>query len=82
MDLGSGLQQTIDELVRRIVAAVQPRRIRLFGSAARGEFRRGSDIDLLVIMPDGTHRPIALQGEPRRLRSIEAVQFVQHRKRF
>jgi predicted nucleotidyltransferase len=35
---------------------VHPLRIILFGSAARGDFRGDSDIDLLVVMPDGTHR--------------------------
>jgi len=46
----------IDELVRRIVEAVHPLRIILFGSAARGETGSESDVDLLVVMPDGTHR--------------------------
>ena len=44
------------ELVRRIVEAVNPLRIVLFGSAARGEAGRHSDIDVLVIMPEGAHR--------------------------
>lgn len=46
----------LDQLVERIVAAVHPLRIILFGSAARGEVDHDSDIDLLVVMPDGTHR--------------------------
>jgi len=46
----------LTELVRRIVAAVQPRRIILFGSAARGQMGPHSDLDVLVIMPDGIHR--------------------------
>jgi predicted nucleotidyltransferase len=46
----------IDDLVRRIVEAVHPRRIILFGSAARGEMGPNSDLDVLVVMPDGTHR--------------------------
>ena len=50
------LQEVLDELVRRIVAEVGPRRIVLFGSAARGEAQPGSDIDLLIVMPDGAHR--------------------------
>lgn len=44
------------DAVRRIVDAVHPRRIILFGSAARGQMGANSDIDLLVIMPDGVHR--------------------------
>lgn len=50
------LNKIIDELVRRILEAVQPRRIILFGSAARGEMGPDSDLDVLVVMPDGTHR--------------------------
>jgi predicted nucleotidyltransferase len=46
----------MNELVRRIVDAVHPLRIILFGSAARGDMRPDSDIDILVVMPDGTHR--------------------------
>lgn len=49
-------QKLLDELVRRVVQTVQPRRIVLFGSAARGEMGPHSDIDLLVVMPDGVHR--------------------------
>lgn len=46
----------MDRLVSEIVKAVHPLRIILFGSAARGEMRSGSDIDVLVVMPEGTHR--------------------------
>jgi predicted nucleotidyltransferase len=49
-------QEQLDELVRRIVEAVHPLRIIVFGSAARGEMRPDSDVDLLVVMPEGTHR--------------------------
>ncbi len=48
--------QLLDELVRRIVEAVHPLRIILFGSAARGEMGPDSDLDVLVVMPDGVHR--------------------------
>ena len=48
--------EQIDELLHRIVPAIHPLRVILFGSAARGEMRPDSDIDLLVVMPDGTHR--------------------------
>ena len=49
-------QRLLHELVRRIVDAVHPLRIILFGSAARGEMGPDSDLDTLVIMPDGSHR--------------------------
>ena len=48
--------QAIEELVRRIVEVVHPQRIILFGSAARGDMRPDSDIDVLVVMPEGVHR--------------------------
>jgi predicted nucleotidyltransferase len=49
-------QHVLDTLVERIVGAVHPRRIILFGSAARNEMRADSDLDVLVVMPDGIHR--------------------------
>jgi predicted nucleotidyltransferase len=47
--------QTTD-LVHRIVNAARPLRIILFGSAARGDDSPGSDVDILVVVPDGVHR--------------------------
>ncbi len=49
-------KDVVGELVRRIVEAVHPLRIILFGSAARGEVGPNSDIDVLVVMPEGVHR--------------------------
>ena len=48
-------EEVIQEVRDRIVRAVQPEAIWLFGSAARGETREGSDLDLLIVMdiPDG-----------------------------
>ena len=46
-------QDLLDELVARIVAAVQPERIILFGSWARGDARKDSDIDLFVEVETG-----------------------------
>lgn len=48
-------QQTLDEIVRRIVEVAQPEKIILFGSAARGEMGPHSDLDLLIVK-DGEHR--------------------------
>ena len=48
--------EILDDLVKRIVQAVHPRRIILFGSGARGEMGPHSDLDVLVVMPDGVHR--------------------------
>jgi predicted nucleotidyltransferase len=49
-------KQVLDRLVAKIVETVHPRRIILFGSAARGQMGPHSDVDLLVVMPDGVHR--------------------------
>ncbi|MFB3883290.1 MAG: nucleotidyltransferase domain-containing protein [Armatimonadota bacterium] len=49
-------QQQLDELVRRIVDAVHPLRIILFGSAARGEMGEDSDVDVMVVMPEGVNQ--------------------------
>lgn len=52
----SRMESTIGETVRRIVETVQPKRVVLFGSAARGEMGPDSDLDFLVVVPDGNHR--------------------------
>jgi predicted nucleotidyltransferase len=49
-------RETVAQMVRRIVEAVDPDRIILFGSAARGEEGAESDIDLLVIAPSDQPR--------------------------
>ena len=41
------------EIVERIVERFDPLRVVLFGSLARGEAGRNSDVYLLVVMPDG-----------------------------
>lgn len=41
--------ETIGEIVRRILTACRPDRVILFGSAATGQMTRDSDIDLLVV---------------------------------
>ena len=42
-------QRILDDIVERIVQTVQPEKIILFGSAARGEMNRHSDVDILVV---------------------------------
>ncbi len=49
-------QEILDEIVKRVVVAVHPRRILLFGSTATGRMGKHSDLDVLVIMPDRVHR--------------------------
>ena len=46
-------QETLDDIIQRIVEVAQPERIILFGSAARGGMTRNSDVDLLIIKEGG-----------------------------
>ena len=49
-------QTIITTMVDRIVGRFDPSRVVLFGSHARGTAHEDSDVDLLVVMPDGTDR--------------------------
>lgn len=44
-------ERALEKIVQRIVAAVQPSRVILFGSYGRGDADEGSDLDLMVIKP-------------------------------
>lgn len=46
----------VREAVRRLVDAFDPLRIVVFGSYARGEPHPGSDLDLLVVLPEVEHK--------------------------
>src|ERR1700730_15491979 len=48
-------EATIQDLITAIIREAQPRAVALFGSRARGDDRPASDVDLLVVMPDGTN---------------------------
>ena len=43
--------ERLAEALRRLVGALRPERIYVFGSQARGTARPGSDVDLLVVVP-------------------------------
>jgi predicted nucleotidyltransferase len=62
--------EVIEQLIRRIIELVQPLRIILFGSAARDEMGPDSDIDVLVVMPDGVHRRRTAQLLYRQIRGL------------
>jgi predicted nucleotidyltransferase len=44
-------EQTLQQIVKRIVAAADPSRIILFGSYGRGDATAASDLDIMVIKP-------------------------------
>lgn len=48
--------KTLQDITRRIVASVKPRRVLLFGSAARGQMKKSSDFDMLVVVSERVHR--------------------------
>ena len=60
----------IDQLVERVVALVNPLKIILFGSAARGEMGPDSDLDVLIVMPEGVHRRKTAQYLYREIRGL------------
>jgi len=49
-------EEKLNEIVRRIIEVAQPLRIVLFGSAARGAATSRSDLDILIVVKDGSHR--------------------------
>lgn len=51
----SATSESIESLVQNIVKTVHPLKIILFGSYARGTENQDSDIDVLVVMPEGVH---------------------------
>ena len=53
---GDTVQAAIGEMVDRIAERFRPHRIILFGSQARGTSDYHSDVDLLVVMEDGTDK--------------------------
>lgn len=50
----AGLQQVLDDATQRLTRRLNPLRIFLFGSAARGTMSRDSDLDFLVVVPEGS----------------------------
>ena len=50
------LEETLNEIVKRILLVVNPKKIILFGSAVRGKMGPNSDLDLLVIVPSTEHQ--------------------------
>jgi len=50
------LDGILADIIGRILNVVKPKQVFLFGSAARGQVHDNSDIDLLVVVPNGLHR--------------------------
>lgn len=53
----------VAEALARVVDSIHPLKVVLFGSRARGDARKDSGIDLLVVVPDGAdHAKLYLDG--------------------
>ena len=75
----------LKEAVQRLVAALQPERIYLYGSHAYGQPHKDSDVDLLIVVSESalpTHRRAieayrALRGLflPAEIRVVTAAEF-------
>ncbi len=57
--------ETLEQITQRIVEGFHPQRVILFGSRARGDERRDSDVDLLIVAPS---------SEPRWRRAVPVYQ--------
>ena len=64
------VDQLLDDLVRRILAVGDPIAIVLFGSHARGDARRNSDLDILIIEESTLPR---YKRAPRYLRALAGL---------
>ena len=60
------IEPPLHDIVRRIVEALRPRRIVMFGSRARGDERPDSDLDLMVEM-------VTKDSPAQRSRAIDAL---------
>ncbi|MXZ46493.1 MAG: nucleotidyltransferase domain-containing protein [Chloroflexi bacterium] len=66
----ANIDTIVTTMVERIAERFAPERIILFGSRARGDAKESSDVDLLVVMPDGTDRREAAVEMRRSLRRM------------
>jgi predicted nucleotidyltransferase len=64
-------EETLREVVRRIVETAQPEKIILFGSAATGRMGPNSDLDLLVVKSGEYHHVTVAQRIYRSLRDLD-----------
>jgi predicted nucleotidyltransferase len=56
MMTAAALNKIVEDTIGRILSVVSPKQVFLFGSASRGDLHENSDIDLLAVVPNGTHR--------------------------
>lgn len=66
----------VQEAVRRLVEAFDPLRIIVFGSYARGDTQSGSDLDLLVVLPQINHKRDAVVAMRRVLSDLPVAKDI------
>jgi predicted nucleotidyltransferase len=66
-------RRILESVVRRVVEVAHPEQIILFGSAARGEMDRNSDLDFLVIKRGRFHRARLIEAIYKNLRGADAA---------
>jgi predicted nucleotidyltransferase len=64
------LEKVLPDIVERIVAEFHPEKIILFGSYARGTQYRHSDLDLMIVMPEGVEQTETALAIRRLLRHV------------
>jgi predicted nucleotidyltransferase len=55
-EMATARLEAVEEAVQVLVRVLHPEQVYLVGSTARGEDRAGSDIDLVVVLPDDAPR--------------------------
>ena len=61
----------VSDVAEQIVRIARPLRLILFGSRARGTADDNSDVDILVVVPEGTHRWRTAQAIYQQIRGVK-----------
>ena len=72
----TGLRDVLDDATLRLVQRLVPLRIFLFGSAVRGTMSPDSDLDFLVVVPEGSDCRRLMVEAHRELRDLPVAKDV------
>lgn len=65
------IQEEVKALVTKLVEGYKPQKVIVFGSVARGEIRKDSDIDLLIIKNSDKKRPFRIKDVFAAIRGLD-----------
>jgi predicted nucleotidyltransferase len=65
------MDEDLQNLKTQIISLVNPIKIILFGSRAKGNFAENSDYDIMVLMPEGTNKRATAQYLYKNIENIE-----------